>query len=334
MHPLVVFALVVGGIKLVGYLFSEGEEDGGMFDMSSELTRFHDQEVRLPQQAQDILREHRNKNRTRLQNGLKVLGYPAPCEPFIPQGSYAVNTINQSPDNDYDIDDGVVFEAKSLYHDDGTEFTCRDAKEMVVEAMEDARYRGEISILKNCVRVEYEEGHHVDIPVYRKVRSILNGNSYELASSEWRESTPTEIANWFKNAVINKSPDTENGRQVRRMVRLLKEWTKSRPSWKTKMPSGFILTLLTVELYEPYEGRDDAALYCLIRNLVKRLNEDLHVKHPITGRIVTEDKKTRMTFLRDNLARSLNRMESLWVEDCEYEDAQDVWNFIFKTDFF
>ena len=48
-----------------------------------------------------------------MRKGLEDAEKPAPIE-FVKQGSYAMKTMVQDPDNDYDIDDGVYFEKDKL----------------------------------------------------------------------------------------------------------------------------------------------------------------------------------------------------------------------------
>ena len=64
-------------------------------------------------------------NRDRLRRGLKKNGDPAPAKSVI-HGSYAMGTVIQEPESAYDIDDGVVFTAKSLIGPRGASKTALD----------------------------------------------------------------------------------------------------------------------------------------------------------------------------------------------------------------
>ena len=83
-----------------------------MRDCNSDIHAYHAEAVKLTQTQVGDLRTHRNSNRTRLQNGLGD-DDPEPID-FVIQGSYAMHTIIQEPDGEYDIDDGVVFTKESL----------------------------------------------------------------------------------------------------------------------------------------------------------------------------------------------------------------------------
>ena len=50
-------------------------------------------------------------------------------------------------------------------------------------------------------------------------------------------------------------------RQMRRVVRLIKKFARSRDSWKASILSGFGITKLVAECYKPHAGLDDTALY-------------------------------------------------------------------------
>ncbi len=78
-----------------------------MFDCSKDILAYHDDEVTLPHAERTNMRGRRDANRDRLKKGLKDKGKPAPRE-FARQGSYAMKTMVQHPDNDYDIDDGAT----------------------------------------------------------------------------------------------------------------------------------------------------------------------------------------------------------------------------------
>ena len=141
-----------------------------------------------------------------------------------------MHTMIQDENNDYDIDDGAVFLYVGLVGKYGAQVSALQARKMVQKALDDGSFNTPPELKKNCIRVHYAKGYHVDVPVYRKT---WNGE-LEHASSEWNPSCPKEITEWFKKAVIGKSPDTSNGRQMRRITKLLKFFMKSRSSWRKK----------------------------------------------------------------------------------------------------
>ncbi|WP_345986622.1 hypothetical protein WCX49_05730 [Sulfurimonas sp. HSL-1656] len=302
-----------------------------IYDCSKEMMEYLNQKVRLPAAEQTKLKEYRDKNLTRLENGLKKNDDPMYSK-SINQGSYAMNTINQHPDNDYDIDVGIVFTKDDLNGRNGGDKSALNARKMVCDAMQDDRFSRKSEVRKNCVRVYYNEGHHVDMPVYRTYEK--DGKTIqELASSDWKESNPEEITTWFNDAVIEKSPDTNNGRQMRRVTRLQKKWSNSRASWN--MPSGFLLTVLVDEKYIDVKDRDDESLYKTLKAIRDRLVWDKRIHHPITGDLISEGKEAQVQKLYDELDYALkNTLAVLERADCTREQALKAWSSFFKDDFF
>ena len=134
-----------------------------MYDCSKDVLAYHDEKVTLPPDEQKEMRNRRDANRDRLNTRLKDAGKPVP-KMFITQGSYAMHTMVQDSDNDYDIDDGVYFTQSSLKKNDGTDISPREAKHMVCNALQDDRFDKKPQVRKSCVRVFYKEGYHVDLP--------------------------------------------------------------------------------------------------------------------------------------------------------------------------
>ena len=158
-----------------------------MFDCSEDVLAHHSDEVTLPQAERAAMRDRRNANRDRLKKGLKEKKKPTPYE-FVSQGSYAMKTMTQHPDNHYDIDDGVYFDKGILLGERGAEMSALQARQMVRDAVDDGSFKTAPEVRTKCVRVYYEAGYHVDLPVYRRVTTKdLWGRDtyhYELASTD------------------------------------------------------------------------------------------------------------------------------------------------------
>ena len=139
-----------------------------MLDCSKDVRAYHNQDVTLPKTEQDKMGNRRNSNRERLRKGLEKAGKPGPIE-FVAQGSYAMKTMVRDPDNDYDIDDGVYFRKEDLAGPRGAGMTSLQARQPVRNAVDDGRFKQAPEVRSNCVRIYYEAGYHVDLPVYRRV---------------------------------------------------------------------------------------------------------------------------------------------------------------------
>ena len=246
-----------------------------MYNYHDQIAAYEAEKVKLPDSVREDLYAKRKANRERLKKNLPTQ-IRINDDHFIPQGSMAIRTTVQEKDNDYDIDDGVWFYKEDLVKLLGSvtvEMTALEVQEMVRDALQDARFNKQPKVHNNCVRVFYNEGYHVDIPCYRLVDQGKSSERQELAAAgnQWVPSDPTEINVWFGNVVqtLNKS-DAESGGQLRRMVRFAKRFARSRGG-RWDMPSGFKLTMLVEESFEPAVGREDVAFYQLLKKLSSRL---------------------------------------------------------------
>ncbi len=304
-----------------------------MIDCSREIRNFHDERVKLSEETRKKLSSQAEANEQRLKDGLKKAEEPSPVK-FVSQGSYAMRTTVQHPENDYDIDDGVVFTRESLKGKQGADKTPLDARKMVCEALSDDAFNREPEVRNNCVRVYYNEGHHVDMPVYRMETPDTESTLYELASTEWKKSNPEAVTDWFQKQVNAKhsTQEKEGHHQMRRLVRLLKKFAISRDSWN--MPSGFILTVLTDEGYFSYDEFDDRALYNLMKSIKSRLDGTLVVQHPVLSETLTKtNEDSCMKELLDKLEWAISELKIIETTDSR-KKALKAWKSIFNTDYF
>ncbi len=166
-------------------------------DCNKEMKGYHADKVTLLNDAQKEMRDRRDNGRTRLRNGLTKADKPHQKE-FSSQGSYAMKTMVQDDDCDYDIDDGVYFEQDDLKDAEGNHLGAREARQRVRNALKDDRLAYDAVVKTNCVRQKYPEGYHIDIPVYLTIRSKdIWGNEvveYELASGDdWVKSDARKV---------------------------------------------------------------------------------------------------------------------------------------------
>ena len=305
-----------------------------MFDCAKDIRAYHNQAVTLPETEQDKMRNRRNSNRARLRNGLAKADKPAPIE-FVKQGSYAMKTMVQDPDNDYDIDDGVYFRKEDLVGPRGAEMTSLQARQMVRDAVDDGRFKQAPEVRSNCVRVFYKAGYHVDLPVYRRVvTSTVSGDKvhYELAaSSGWKRSDARDVTDWYEDERA-KSAD---GQQLRRINRDLKKYARSRRSWHDGILRGFGISVLVAECFG-HNDREDCALYSTMVAIRDRLNWDLQIAHPVTpgGYITSGTDDARARSFRDKLTEAIDTLQPLFRTDCTRERALKCWDKVFATTFF
>lgn len=302
-----------------------------MIDCSKEIGKFYDLHVRLSSEEQGKLAGYRDTNITRVKKGLEANEKPNPTD-YINQGSYAMDTIIQHPENDYDLDIGLLFKKIDLVDSNGVDYSAKNAREMVCEAVQDKRFNKAPEARLNCVRIYYNEGYHIDMPIYREIIDQTNNSKIEIASSDWIETDPKAVTNWFCDSVSNKSPDVSNGKQMRRIVRLIKYWAQSKLS---KKPSGFIISKLVDECYKAVSDRDDEALYKTLDSIYTRLILSKDVFHPIlAGILISEGKETAMNTMFDKLEPALESLSKLNDLECTKQSALKIWRKFFGHDYF
>jgi hypothetical protein len=305
------------------------------YDANKPINEFHNERIFVAEASKQTARDRREANRRRLENGLTANEDPQP-EKFVVQGSYAMHTMVQSEVETSDIDDGAVFARSSLKGPRDGDKTANEAKEMVRKALSvKDEFKTPPEVRKNCVRVYYNDGFHVDIPVYRTFEEDGRTKKEIASAGEWKTSDPEDITNWFNDAVTSKSPDETNGRQLRRIVRFLKYWSKSRSSWA--MPSGFIISVLTEEIY-PHQGwtdRDDQALLAVMRGIRNRLLFKERVDRPVDPKeeITNDQSLSRVRNMRDELKGAIDELSKIERSDCDELMALKALKSVFYSDF-
>lgn len=303
-------------------------------DTHHELFEFYENEIKLPENKRKEMKERRKTNRERLAKGLIKNGEPSTTHHLI-QGSYAMRTMVQRPDDDYDIDDGACFDREALKGTQGADKTSLAARQMVRDAIDDGSFKKKPECLPKCVRVYYAAGYHVDIPVYREWTDEDGTEYRELAAASWIESDPLVITNWFRRVVPEKSPEDKQPYQMRRLVCLLKAWASSRASWN--LPSGLIFSVLVDELYVSQGDRDDNAFHALLKDMKFRLDSgDKTALHPDPD--IDEDfasgREAKMDNLQVKLEEWLPKLKILDDPKCTKNQALDTWNKFFNTNYF
>lgn len=305
-----------------------------MKNCSKDILKFHADDVTLPKPEQDKVRGNRNANRDRLKRGLDANDKSQPDE-FVIQGSYAMKTMTQHPENGHDIDDGAAFAASKLKDDKGNDLTPQQAKEMVRDALiEGGGLKKDPEVKKSCVRVEYAAGHHVDIPVYRVTKTAWGGETKELAGESWRDSNPTEITDWFRGEEKKTHKTGEAEPQLRRQVRLIKVYARN--NLGDDALSGLILTVLTAEKHLAYDEREDRAFRNLIEAVKSRLTWNKTVYNP-ANRSEELTKPAHLDKIKkfiELIGKSLETLRVLDDADCSQAEAREAWDEVFTTDYF
>ena len=314
-----------------------------MRNTNEQLRRFHGDRVWMgPAGRRDILAKAKS-NRSRLRNGLARDGKPAPFGSAT-QGSYAMRTMIQNDDGDYDVDDGVYFTKEALVGPNGGEISALAARQMVCDALQDKRFNEKPEVRKNCVRIQYASpnNYHVDVPVYRRIRTKdpftgANIDRYEIASAEWKASDALNVTKWFKarneETCGDASKDGDKGQFVR-LVRLAKAFARSRPHWSGKIAGGFALSRLLSDHYVETADRDDVALRDVLRAIHGRLAYRDRVEHPKLAEDILPAGSAKARFLRKKLGDKLPLLDVLDDPNCTHDQAMKAWDKFFLADWF
>ena len=216
-------------------------------------------EITLTESKKEKLRTSRDALQETITKWFKE-HQPGHMPTFKAQGSFVMGTtLNQLPDDEYDIDLGVYIsgyenETPANYPSPNTFHTWLDqATKNETNANNKVKY--------TCVRVTYSSGYHVDLPSY----IVSNSGTIYLAHTRdnWVKSDPVQFSNWFKDAV------SREGEQLRRVVKYIKAWKDYR---KIKIPSVAI-SILVVNNFVKSDSHDEEALY----ETVKRINALLKI---------------------------------------------------------
>jgi hypothetical protein len=303
-----------------------------MYNCHRDMRAFFRDEVRMTPRQIDQLREKRDTCRRVLRTRLRAYGL-RPIG-FKVQGSFAMNTM-VGFDPEYDIDDGVYFEAGDLVGERGAPMSALEVRRTICEALQGGNWSDPPEIHANCVRAFYAHGFHVDLPIYRRRRyaDLIHGvyrDRFELAGPVWRVSAATQVTDWFKTMNRKLSPD---GDQFRRVVCLLKAFARSRDSWRTFRPSGFVIAALAAEQFHAAYGRDDVALRWTMLGIAQRLARDQRVEHPILDEDICEPGNPRNRNWGRVMADKLAYLRVLDDRRCNEDEALTAWDNVFGWGF-
>ena len=314
-----------------------------MFDMHSDLKTFYEDHVRLGKKRRDDLAAVRNANLDRLKRGLDALGEKYGTEyryfkEFRNQGGYAMRTLNQHAQNEYDIDVGLIFATEDLPGEpaEARRLICNAFKEKPGNFLRQPRTR------TNAVTVWYADGLHVDFAIYRRRSAVWGETVIEHAGgAEWKERDPEAVTKWFDGQVGALSPDpkrdvwvTVEAGQLRRIVRFVKFLCRSRLDWV--LPGGMITTVLVAECYRANATRDDGALYETMAALQKRLAAWTTVHNPVDASQELTEKpeyQNQVEALRVKLDWALNKLAVLHDPTCTEGQARNAWRQVFNHAF-
>ena len=271
--------------------------------MQKEFSDFHDSIKLGTYDENRTLREKRDILIDELKNGLKDEKIPGTNKSltFLPfgQGSYAMNTGINPPDNDYDIDVGIVFDINN------NEYDPVKLKKLIRDKL--TRSNRTIQIRRPCITVKYADGYHVDLAVYAD-----NLGDYHIAwgkefssDNSWEKSEPKKLIDWVNNI----SSDTKQRAQYRRCVRYLKAWKENQFSTNgNAMPPSIGLTIQAGYGFSYHADNDLDTLIGIVNEIRNSFFDKFHeetstMKKSIMARLPVapySDIYQKMTLIQTN----------------------------------
>ena len=284
-----------------------------MANLQSKFKNFHDR-IALDSGKKKSLRKSRDAIRDCIRKYFRdTLKIVSPK--FHGQGSYAMGTMVNPLDGEFDIDDGVYLQ--HLDKNDDCEWPAPETvHRWLVNATDD--HTNEKPIDKpTCVRIRYAGKYHVDLPSYAE----LNGEYLlaEKGAKGWHRSDAKVLTNWFKKKVRG------NGEQLRRIVRYLKAWADFQSGRRGKMPSGLILTVLAAQNFYADE-RDDLSFTETVNSISNTVNPVFCVYNPIdsgeelTARLTDEQKIRSQEAISELSSDAINA-----IDTDNREKASKLW---------
>ena len=224
-------------------------------------------ELNLTDTQFDKLQTSRDALLTKISTKFKEAGRTVPQ--YASQGSYPLDTINRPISDDFDLDHGVYL----VHVPDQSTLSVADAFAFVTETV-----TGHTSLpLGNkttCVRVRYKKAsddtpaHHIDLAIYRQ---FANGaRKYAHKEKGWLDSDQKGFIDFFKKRAASQH-------QLRPLVRVFKGWSDyngGKPG-SVKFPSGFHLTVCTMDCIAASPDRLDQALVATAARVLGRMQAQL-----------------------------------------------------------
>jgi len=254
--------------------------------------------IKLTSSKRKNLKNSRESLRDRIRNYFKEKR-KEPIPLFRGQGSYYMNTIvNPLEGNEYDIDDGVYL--KNLDEDKSKWPSAVTAHNWILEAVDGHTSKKPVD-KRTCVRVLYkeDEGFHVDLPIY----GMIPSTAYlaEKGQSEWPESDPKAMIDWFSDKVSSKTE------QLRKLVCYFKAWGDYH---RGVMLNGISFTVLVSDQIQN-DKNDDVSLINTAKNMTEYLRQNKTIIKP-----VTPNENLIEEWTEEDLNKFLSKLDK-FIEDGE-----------------
>jgi Cyclic GMP-AMP synthase DncV-like, nucleotidyltransferase domain len=305
------------------------------------LFQHYNQSIRLSDENREKLMKARNSLRERMLAGFSRI----PLElrnghelDFQSQGSFVMDTIIAPVNDDYDLDDGVYFQG---ILDENKRPRPQFFHDLVIKAINTHGDIEKITDKITCVRVQYKDSFHIDLPIYY----ADNYECPDLAHTKkgWILSNPVEFIAWFENYAksgfekvflyesvryadkFQKWTDDirKQDSQLRRIIRYMKAWADLK---KSEMPCGLIMTILGTENYVE-NARDDIAFQNTLVNIRQKLKTNgvkcLRPTSPVGEDLFASTSATAKQYFMNALDSLINAGDKALETEDQKEACQE-----------
>lgn len=292
-----------------------------MNDLSKLFSTFNEKIV-LTDTYKENIRRGRDALREKINTYYIDKGLIAPKHSS--QGSFHMHTaIMPKEEEDFDLDNGVYLQGYAI---DQTNWPVpTSVHKDILSAVED--HTKEIADKDTCVRVNYQDNYHIDLPIYIMGKDGLGKDVAYLAhtTKDWQISDPKAFSDWFTEKV------KEHGKELRRTVRYLKTGTHNN-SINLK---GITITILASECF--YSDKNDSLILLgTITNIIDRLEDDFTCYKPVRPKI--EDLLSSYTYneqqtLLEDLKILKNKINDAIYDSKNEREASEVLIELFGSRF-
>jgi len=238
---------------------------------------------------------------------------------FYLQGSYSLKTMIEplNPKDEYDLDDGIYLKHTD---DDISKPTTEKVSNWIFEAVE-GHTKKIPENKKNCVRVIYAEGYHIDLAIYRKI----NGEYYlaRLGEDQWVPSDARAFNNWFYERLVRNE-------QMRSCIKYLKAWK----DYKGCDLKGIHITVLVGLNHIAVNDRDDDSLTQTIQKIIAYMKTNRAIYNPIdsTENLISDWGDSKINKIIEVLEKlHAKALEAIGTDN--EEKAASLWQIIFGDRF-
>jgi hypothetical protein len=223
-----------------------------------------------------------------------------------------------NPTDEYDLDDGIYLQ--HLENDMSKWPTSQTVSDWVIEAVK-GHTKKKPENKKNCVRVVYADGYHIDLPVYCENNRIIY--LARLGDNQWVSSDAKAFNKWF----YDKLEKTE---QMRSCIKYLKAWK----DYKGCDLEGIHITILVGLNHIAIKDRDDESLTQTIQNIITYMRSNRAIYNPIDGseNLISEWNSSKI----DETIEALEKLKTKALESINEKDkaaASKKWITVFGTRF-